>query len=127
MAFSPPLYNATSRWWRTGVVPFGNPQDGVMQIQLYFPTKGLFDATPGSPLVWVPPTYARISPANLQNMKTISGTVVGCSLDITDSFFRPWYYRVRYWEFSHFGFSNEYASLILDQIDSTGIIPDPNR
>lgn len=127
MAFSPPLYNVVSRWWRTGNIPFVNPQDGVNTIQLYFPPKGIFDATPGSPLLWVPPTYARIKPADLQNMHTISGTVVGCYIDVTDSFLNPWYYKVRYWEWAHLQFSNEYAILVLDQCDSTGVIPDPGR
>jgi len=113
MPFTLPDFNITADVWFSPNDPFTGPADQTgINVQFYIPSRGLLDITPGSFNDWVPPLYLRIDPtaAPLNVLAWIWEVPSGTGK----------YYRVRFKETMHVGFTNEYPMHILEQCTDTG-------
>jgi len=127
-----PDYNLTYRWWRPHEAPQGNPPRGTGLCQLYYNSRADIDQRWGSFIEYMPPIYLRIPRAQLMAMRATMlnpaiGSIINCYLQWTDVSGITWTYIVRFWEWVHAGFPNEYAMITLGQATPTGGQFDPQR
>jgi len=111
VAFRLPVFNLTANAWTTDTVPdAGEPEITGLEGQLYVPSRGAIDITPGSDPVYVPPIYFRYpiatDPPRLYYVECPAGSGV--------------YFRVRWTSINHQGFSNEYWSAVVEYCASDG-------
>lgn len=114
---NPPTLNLEADFLATPVV-----ED--VPIQLYVPTRGLLDIQASSIQLWVPPIYIRVDSGfrGLTDPPYVGKLWRWISL-VDDT----WYYRVRWWEYAHAGFENEYIQMLVDQVTEGGGAPDSGR
>lgn len=125
MAFTLPVFNLAFNYWAPGVPPTLHVPTAAFTGQLYISSKGMLDITPSDQNLWVPPIYVRLSSSDflLFPPACVSGIV-----QYTDPVLsRDFFYVIRWWEWTHKGFPNEYVSLIVEQSDAGGLTPDPGR
>lgn len=113
MAFDVPSFNVVADlWFGTATPDGGDPDIEDQPCQLYIASRGIFDITPGVLLEWVPPIYLRMPLADISNWRNLQ--IVEC-LPSTGR-----YYKARWKEIMHLGFSNAYLITILEQCDGAG-------
>lgn len=124
MAYTKPQFNRTFSVWLPGHSATVDPFDYVIQAQLYLNSRASFDVVPGTNYFYNPPIYIRWDTAD-----TIYNPppYVGQEWGYTDDNGLTWYFVVRYWEYCHYGFTNSYVQLSVDQCSALRAIPDPNR
>jgi hypothetical protein len=112
--FTVPVFNLLYDGWDAGNTPNASaPIFVAKQCQLYIASKGMMDIEPGELTFWVPPIYARIPIGDLTEW--LSLWILECP-QASGRF-----YRVRWKEKMHQGFSNEYLVCIVDQCDGDGV------
>lgn len=104
MAYTLPVFNLTCNLWRPPSVTT-DPPDDTFDCQLYIPSRGMLDITPGDDDLWQPPIYVRAPKGTDIRQDDI--------LEVDDG--DGWYYRVRWIERMHRGFSNEYFVALVEQ------------
>lgn len=125
VAFTAPTFNIVVDWWNLGHTPSGDPPDFYdVPAQLYLHSRGDFDQTPGTAKEWVPVIQLRM-PSSW--VLTTAPPWVGGYVRYKDALSNNWYYLIRWWEYCHAGFSNEYVVILLDQCDILGTCPDAGR
>lgn len=113
MAFTPPDFNVLANLWfgtntpNTGLFDFEN-----QACQLYVTSRGPFDVDGLLPNNFSPPIYFRMPWASDSNWRETQ--IVECPAGSLR------YYRVRWKEYMHVGFPNQYLVIILNQCDGDG-------
>lgn len=105
MAYTLPVFNLECNLWRPPT-PTTDPPDAVHDCQLYIPSRGMLDITPGDDDLWVPPVYVRFPKGTDVQQDDV--------LEVDDG--DGWFYRVRWTERMHRGFSNEYFVALVEQV-----------
>ncbi len=116
MASYLPTFNLTADVWYNPNTPNTTAPDLILvKCQLYLVSRGMLDITPGAPLDWTPPIYLRLDPAGAPYdiLSWIAGIADPVSL-------RTLYFRVRYKEWMHMGFANQYPSWVVEQCNGNG-------
>jgi hypothetical protein len=112
MPFSLPNFNILVNRWLSGHTPAHDPPDYVNEpAQFYFNPKSALDVTPGTPADWIPPLILRLP---LTVPKPQKGEIY--QVDVTVGF----WYLTRWFERTHYRFSNEYWSVLIERCDNTG-------
>lgn len=124
MPFTPPLFNLLFNYWAPGNLPSGGPALASYYAQLYVYSRSAADSFPGNNLTYPPSVWLRVSKATIQD---IAPDIVGSYWSFTDTVPVVRYYRCRWWEWTHVGFPNQYGMLNVDQVSSSGVVPDPAR
>lgn len=113
MAFTPPDFNVLANLWfgtntpNTGLFDFEN-----QECQLYVTSRGPFDVDGTLPNNFSPPIYFRMPWAANFNWRETQ--IVECPAGSLR------YYSVRWKEYMHVGFPNQYLVIILGQCDGDG-------
>lgn len=111
MAFTIPQYNLELLVWRSGNTPFADDPDIDDQVcQLYIHNRHNQDITPGGLTSWVPPIILRI-PTGFQ---PIPGDIYGVGGNAIT------FYKHRWSHLMHWGFPNQYVSVVVEMCDDTG-------
>ncbi|AXH79035.1 MAG: hypothetical protein [Circular genetic element sp.] len=114
MAFTPPIFNVLCDIWFIGRVPSaGDPDFENQACQLYIPSRGILDITPGELELWVPPVYLRLPFSAIDIWKVAA--VVECPPESGR------YYRCRWKDIYHIGFPNQYLVAIVEQCNVDGV------
>lgn len=112
--YTVPDFNLKSDLWFGTNTPGSDPPDATNRdCQLYIPSRGLLDITPGVLLEWAPPIYYRMPIADLINWTSL--TVV----EVVPGSQR--YFRARFKEIMHEGFPNQYLMVVVEQCDEDGV------
>jgi len=119
MAFIPtlPTFNLMGDY-------LGPPSVSDVPFQLYWPSRSLLDIQANARTLWVPPIYVRLGKDFLDYAPT---PWVGklFRYEATDE--ETYYFKIRWWEYLHVGFPNEYLVWLVEQCNSSGVCPDPDR
>lgn len=112
-----PNFNTLADLWYSPHTPATTAPDLILvPCQLYMVSRGMLDIQPGFPLDWTPPIYLRLDPASAPyNVLT---WIIGLNDTVS---VRSLYFRVRFKEWMHFGFPNQYPSWVVEQCDSSGV------
>lgn len=124
MPFTPPHFNLLFNFWAPGSLPSGGPALASYYGQLYLYSRSAADSLPGDNLRFPPSLWIRVSTATIVD---ISPDIVGSYWSFTDTVPVTRYYRVRWWEWAHLHFPNQYGMLNVDQVNAAGVVPDPLR
>lgn len=115
MAFSLPNFNLLADKWNAGHTPAGDPADYTdLPCQVYVHTKADIDQAQGDASSWTPPIYFRmpnLSPV-FDRDAILTETTVGTG-----------YYKVRWIQTVHVGFTNQYLVVLVEQCNSDGTTP----
>ncbi len=85
-------------------------------MQLYLASRGLLDVEPSNPTLWVPPLFIR-QPLGVYQV------VVGDICEVIPS--SGDFYKVRWVQVIHLGFTNAYLTSLCEQCSATGATPRP--
>lgn len=105
MAFTVPVFNLAVNLWRPPNAPPAVPTS-VFAGQLYFPTRGMLDITPGDNALWNPPIYLRCPIGTDVRVNDVVEIAAGDG----------WIYKVRWVDRMHRGFPNEYVGAVLEHV-----------
>lgn len=115
-AYLPNFNLIADAWYAPNTPAIAGPDLILVACQLYLQSKGMLDIQPGQPHYWVPPIYLRLDPAGAPY--SVLAWIVGIPDPITTL---PLYFRVRYKEWMHAGFPNQYPAWIVEQCDADGV------
>jgi len=121
-----PDLNVTMDWWNHTHTPSsGAPDVSGEPCQLYIatrPSPALYpDGT--SPIYYMQPVIIRVA-STFVVLRALYQSYAGILAPATGI---TWYYRIRWWEYAHFGFPNEYVQLFCSQCTNHGAEPDNFR
>lgn len=124
MPYVPPAFNLSLLWWNTTHIPNVDPADATVDGQLYFNSKPFADIVRADPTQWEPCNTIRIP---ISFFSAVARPYIQTFFGVPGPGGTLWYYRVRFWDFVHRGFSNEYLLFVVDQCTGAGAIPDSSR
>lgn len=126
MAVTLPNFNITFDYWNPGNTPSGGARDGTVNGQLYLHSRGDYIQNPAVPTDAFMPNLSIRVPIGFIARPGGPATKTAI-LGMTDSLGNIWYYYVRWWDFCHSRFPNEYVELLVGQCDNAGTQPDSGR
>ena len=110
--YLPPVFSINCNIWHDGTST-ADPPDLFTACQLYTNTRGLLDIQEDDDALWVPPVWLRLPfGTNVQRLDTVE-CPAGSSR----------WYHVRWVEFAHLGFPNQYTIALMAQLP--GFVPPP--
>jgi hypothetical protein len=111
MAFTLPQFVNDCNIWHDGTL-ITDPPDLFSVCQLYLNTRGLLDITEGNDVQWMPPIWLRVPfGLDVRRLDTVECPAGSGRL-----------YHVRFVEFVHLNFPNQYTVALCNQIVS---VPPP--
>lgn len=114
MAYTVPQFNLLCDIWNAGHVPsVDDPDAENVPCQFYLYSRGTFDVQPCELELYTPPIWIRLPVAETANFT--SGQVFECPAESGR------YYRARFKERMHQGFTNEYLVVVVVQCNSHGV------
>lgn len=114
MAFTVPVFNILCDVWNAGKTPAADPPDTEnVPCQFYVNSRGTFDVQPCELEVYTPPLWVRLP------IDQIGIWEAGQIFEVASESGR--YYRARFKERMHYGFSNQYLIIVVVQCNSLGI------
>jgi len=114
VAFTVPVFNLFADVWNAGNTPAGGAPDFEnVPVQLYISSRGTFDVQPCEMEQFTPPIWVRIP------ISEIAIWTSGQIWEVPAETGR--YYRARFKDVMHYGFSNQYLFAIVVQCNSEGI------
>lgn len=127
MIFGMTTFNLTCDYWVTGTAPATHPATTVdLPCQLYWTVRSSVDIQPSNVFLWFPPLMIKLRREDYD--AALVDPKRGSIFRVIDPTAGPLFcYKARFWEFVHQGMPNEYLAVIVDQCDTTGLVPDPAR
>lgn len=125
VTYSPNFNLSVAFWDNTNADATGPPTIPAIPGQLYVHSRNDTPVAPSAPQIYTPSVFMRI-PTSAMVLIGATGLVPGF-LSWVDIVGNVWYYKIRWWEWTHAGFPNQYASLCIEQCDIAGLTPDANR
>jgi hypothetical protein len=127
MAIPLPVFNKVASWWEAGTIPASDPPTAVdVPIQFYVRSQWLSYDTVGFENQNGMFPFVRFPKAKLVDL-TVNPTRGSIWGIVDPDLGTIFYYRSRWWEFTHWGFPNEYISVQVEQCTSAGTVPDEDR
>lgn len=115
MAFTKPIFNLLCDIWNVPHVPSMDPADSVdVPCQVYVHSRADIDQLQTSSDQWVPPIYIRAATA---------APIFQRGQIILPHDFGADYYKVRWIQLVHMGFTNQYLAVLVEQCNADGTTP----
>lgn len=124
MAYTLPQFNTLMDVWPAGQTPAGGPFAYQIDAQFYIHSRMDIDVDELGLPGFVPNILIRTD----KTIKDNEANVVNkCILGFKDASGFDCYYIVKWWDWMHYGFTNQYLCLFCWQCDDNGISPDNRR
>lgn len=124
MAYSLPQFNVPMDVWPAGQTPAGGPSAYQVNAQIYLWSRLTSPRNETVATEFVPSVAIRTT-FHIQTNE--ANVVVKCILGAKDITGFWNYYIVKWYNWMHQGFANEYLFLLCDQCDDNGVTPDFRR
>lgn len=122
-SFVLPNFNLVMDYWQPGMLPVSSPAFTKVAAQLYFHSRADTNIQPSSVQIYMPSIYVRTPSAVLGAMvPPLVGGIFGIGIASTN-----YYWLIRWWEFTHLLFPNQYITFQVQQVNNAGVRPDPTR
>lgn len=122
-SYTLPNFNLVMDYWQPGVLPVSGPAFTKITAQLYFHSRADIDIQANSLQNYMPSIYVRAPSAVLGAMvPPLVGGILGIGIASTN-----YYWSIRWWEFTHLLFPNQYITFQVQQVNNAGVRPDPTR
>lgn len=117
MPYTPPNFNLLADAWTAGHTPAADPPD-ILSIpcQTYVASRLSTDQVAGTPTLYTPVIIIR-QPTGVYS------PLVGDIYEVTPG--SGDFYKVRWSQVYHLGFTNQYLGVLVEQCDGTGATPRP--
>jgi len=112
--FTLPVFNLFCDVWNAGKTPASDDPDAEnVPCQFYVNSRGTFDVQPCELENYTPPLWVRM------RVEDIGVWIAGQIFEVASETGR--YYRARFKERMHYGFSNQYLIVVVVQCNSAGV------